>query len=100
VDVGAALAERSLASDDDVVLAVSDSFCPWNDACFTARGRKTMDEPDLSLSVNTLASAYLGGFTFSQLARVGEVEELSEGAIDRADALFRSERAPWCPEIF
>jgi predicted acetyltransferase len=100
VDVGAALAARSLAGDDDLVLAVSDTFCPWNDACFTARGQKTMEGPDLRLSVNTLASAYLGGFTFSQLARVGEVEEVSEGALDRADALFRSDRAPWCPEIF
>jgi predicted acetyltransferase len=100
VDVGAALAGRSLATDDDLVFGVSDTFCPWNDACFTARGRKTMEEPDLRLSVNTLASAYLGGFTFAQLARVGEVEEVSEGALARADALFLTERAPWCPEIF
>ncbi len=59
-----------------------------------------MEEPDLRLSVDTLASAYLGGFTFSQLARVGGVEEVSEGALARADALFRTDRAPWCPEIF
>ena len=28
------------------------------------------------------------------------VEEVSEGALARADALFRADRAPWCPEIF
>jgi predicted acetyltransferase len=100
VDVGAALAERSFATDDDLVLGISDTFCPWNDACFTVRGQKTMEEPDLRLPVDALGSVYLGGFTFRQLARVGGVEEVSEGAIDRADALFRSERAPWCPEIF
>ena len=100
VDVGAALAARSYAPDDDLVIGVVDTFCPWNDACFTARGQKTMEEPDLRLPVDTLGSVYLGGFTFRQLARVGRVEEVSEGALDRADALFRSERAPWCPEIF
>jgi len=100
VDVGAALAARSYATDDDLVIGVADTFCPWNDACFTVCGEKTMEEPDLRLPVDTLGSVYLGGFTFRQLARVGRVEEVSEGALDRADALFRSERAPWCPEIF
>jgi predicted acetyltransferase len=100
VDVGAALAARSFATGGDLVLEVADTFCPWNDARFTVRGEKTMEAPDLRLSVNTLASAYLGGFSFSQLARVGEVEEVSEGALSRADALYRTDRAPWCPEIF
>jgi predicted acetyltransferase len=100
VDVGAALGGRSYATDDELVLEVADTFCPWNDARFTVRGQKTMGEPDLRLPVDTLGSVYLGGFTFRQLARVGRVEEVSEGALDRADALFRSERAPWCPEIF
>jgi hypothetical protein len=50
--------------------------------------------------VSALGSVYLGGFTFSQLARGGRVEELRRGAIARADAMFATERAPWCPEIF
>ncbi len=100
VDVGAALAARSYAAEDSLVFEVADTFCPWNDARFTVHGEKTMEEPDLRLSVDTLASAYLGGFTFRQLARVGGVEEVSEGALARADALFRADRAPWCPEIF
>ena len=55
VDVGAALAARSFEGDDSLVLKVVDTFCPWNDACFTVRGEKTMEEPDLRLSVDTLA---------------------------------------------
>ena len=43
---------------------------------------------------------YLGGFTWSQLARSMRVAELRAGAIARADAMFRSDRAPWCPELF
>jgi predicted acetyltransferase len=100
VDVGPALAGRSYATGDEIVLGVSDTFCPWNEGCFTLDGSKTMADPDLRLSVGALGSVFLGGFTFADLARAGLVEEVTEGALDRADALFRSDRAPWCPEIF
>jgi predicted acetyltransferase len=56
--------------------------------------------PDLRCDVTALGSAYLGGFTFAELARAGRVEELQRGAAARTDAMFRSDRAPWCPEIF
>jgi predicted acetyltransferase len=52
------------------------------------------------LDVGALGSAYLGGFTFAQLARAGRVHELADGAVGRADRLFYTDRAPWCPEIF
>jgi hypothetical protein len=47
-----------------------------------------------------LGSVYLGGFTFADLDRAGRVEVLRDGALARADALFRTDRHPWCPEIF
>ena len=98
VDVGAALAARPL--EGDVVLEVGDAFCPWNDARYALDGSKTMGDADLRLDVSDLATVYLGGFTFAQLLRSGRVEEVTAGAIARADAVFRTDRAPWCPEIF
>lgn len=98
VDVGVALAARSL--EGDVVLEVGDAFCPWNDGRYSLDGSKIIEKPDLRLDVSDLASVYLGAFTFAQLRRAGRVEELTEGAISRADAAFRTDRAPWCPEIF
>jgi predicted acetyltransferase len=98
VDVGGALAARSL--EGDVVLEVADAFCPWNAACYSLNGAKTTEDADLSLDVADLATVYLGGFTFAQLQRAGLVQEVTPGAIARADAAFRSDRAPWCPEIF
>src|SRR5207248_2447414 len=62
--------------------------------------QRTNAEPELRLDVAGLGSAYLGGFTFAELARAGRVEELADGAVARADELFRVDRAPWCPEIF
>jgi predicted acetyltransferase len=98
VDVGAALAARSL--EGDVVLEVGDAFCPWNHGRYALDGSKTMENPDLRLDVSDLGSVYLGAFTFAQLQRAGRVEELSPDAVSRADAAFRTDRAPWCPEIF
>ena len=103
VDVGAALSARSYAAGSAVVLDVADEFCPWNAGLWrvTSRGAKrTTSAAQLRLDVSALGSVYLGGFTFSDLVRGGRVEELRRGAAARADAMFASERAPWCPEIF
>lgn len=99
VDVGAALAARG-RSEGDVAIEVQDAFCPWNNGTFHGDGSKTTDAGELRLDVSDLGSVYLGGFTFGQLRRAGRVEELVAGAVARADAIFRSDRAPWCPEIF
>jgi predicted acetyltransferase len=100
VDVGAALAARGWAGEEELVLEVTDSFCPWNEGRYRLDGSQTSDSPDLRLDVSDLGSVYLGGFTFGQLLRSGRVEELSAGAVQAAERLFRTERAPWCPEIF
>jgi predicted acetyltransferase len=100
VDVEAALAARSYQDGDPVVLEVRDAFCPWNEGRYRVGDGRTDDDPDLRLDVSALGSAYLSGVTFARLARTLRVEELREGAVARADALFRTDRAPWCPEIF
>jgi predicted acetyltransferase len=102
VDVEAALAARGYAADDAVVVEVSDEFCPWNQGRYRlgAGAGRTDAATDLRLDVTALASVYLGGFTFSDLLRAGLVEEVADGAVARADALVRTDRAPWCPEVF
>ncbi|MEX2210391.1 MAG: sterol carrier protein domain-containing protein [Gaiellaceae bacterium] len=101
VDVGAALSGRSYAADGRVVFEVRDEFCPWNEGRWALEGgeaARTEDEPDLELDVTALGSVFLGGFTFARLQRASRVEELREGAIARADAVFRADVAPWCPK--
>ena len=103
VEVGAALEARSYATDGAVVIDLTDAFCPWNAGVWriaNGRARKTRSAPQLRCDVTALGSVYLGGVTFSQLVRGGRVEELRRGAAARADAMFASTRAPWCPEIF
>jgi predicted acetyltransferase len=103
VDVGAALSGRAYAGDGSLVFDVRDAFCPWNEGRWRLEGgeaARTNDEPDIGLDVSDLGSVYLGGFTFRALQRAGRLDELTEGAVYRADATFRTEGLPWCPEIF
>jgi predicted acetyltransferase len=102
VDVEGALAGRSYASDDSVVVELRDEFCPWNAGRWRV-GRevaRTDDAAELELDVADLASVYLGAFTFNRLAAAERVHELKDGALTRADELFRTSRPPYCPEDF
>jgi predicted acetyltransferase len=103
VDVAAALAARSYASDPDVVLEVADTFCPWNAGRYRLAGgacERTDADADLALDAAALGAAYLGGTTLDVLARAGRVRELRVGALTAAGRGLRGDRAPWCPEIF
>lgn len=103
LDIGSALSGRRYLGDGSVVFEVEDEFCPWNEGRWKLEGgsaERTKEDADLQLPVQSLGSALLGGISFSQLRQAGRVEELRDGAITRADALFRWDRHPWCPEIF
>lgn len=107
VDVASALAGRGYASDGRLVVQLADEFCAWNDGTWSLSVdggvplvERTTDAADLACDTTDLAATYLGAFGFRQLADAGRVRELMPGAISRADAMFRTERAPWCPKVF
>ena len=108
VDVAAALAERRYAADGGLVLEVDDPFRPAGSGCYRLEGgpnaatctRDDAGTADLRLGVADLGAAYLGGVSFSLLAAGGRVDELTPGAAARADALFRTTRAPYCATTF
>ncbi len=107
VDVAAALEARGYAGPGRVVFEVRDRFCAWNEGRFAletalegAACARTDLAPEIACAVNALGAVYLGGATFRQLWRAGQVQELEPGALARADALFGSDPAPWCPFVF
>jgi predicted acetyltransferase len=103
VDVGAALSGRAYAGDGSVVLEVRDAVCPWNEGRWrvsAAGAARTEDAAELALDVSALGSAYLGAVSFAQLRSGLRLEELADGAVAQADALFARRPLPWCPEIF
>ena len=103
VDVGAALAARGYEGDGEVVIEVSDAFCPWNEGCYrvSAGGVERVESsPDLGVDVTGLGSVFLGGFSFASLKRSQRVKEFTNSAIAVADRFFATSSDPWCPEIF
>jgi predicted acetyltransferase len=103
VDVEAALSVRERRDGDPVVFELADLLCPWNSGRWRV-GQSALErtdaEPELRLGPAELGCAYLGAFTFAQLAWAGRAEELVPGALERADRIFRTDRMPWCPEVF
>lgn len=108
LDVPTALAARGYATPGRLVLDVVD-----DDLGGFAAGRVRLeadgggarctptDEPaDLRISHRLLGSIYLGGHRLRQLAPSGGVEELTAGALDRADVMFSTPLPPYCQTFF
>ncbi|MER8085881.1 GNAT family N-acetyltransferase [Streptomyces sp. NPDC058316] len=55
---------------------------------------------DLALDVRELGALYLGDESPVRLAALGRIEELTPGAVARAEGMFRAARRPWCPDVF
>ncbi|HWB34775.1 MAG TPA: GNAT family N-acetyltransferase [Rugosimonospora sp.] len=106
-DLPAALAGRRYATPVDVVLGVTDALLPENAGTWRLTGdtgsatcARTGADPDLSLDVQALGAAYLGGPTLAQLAAAGRVVEHTPGALARASAAFGWLRQPAATEGF
>jgi predicted acetyltransferase len=103
VDIGAALSGRAYGGDGSIVFGVRDAVCPWNEGRWKLEdgiASRTDADVEIALDVDALGSAYLGAVSFDQLRGALRLEELVEGAVQRADALFGWRPLPWCPEIF
>ncbi len=107
VDVASALEGRRYAVEGSLTIEVRDRVCAWNAGRFQltagatgAECRPTRADPDLALDAADLAAVYLGGNRFRTLASAGRVEEHRPGALGRADAMFMTDRVPWCPSHF
>jgi predicted acetyltransferase len=104
VDLPAALAARTYAREGTVTVeVVSDPLVPANVGIWSVgegAARRSRRRPDVRLSVQALGSVYLGGFSLRELAAAELVEEGTRGGLAKADELFRTQAAPWCPEIF
>ncbi|MEV4614516.1 GNAT family N-acetyltransferase [Kitasatospora sp. NPDC049258] len=109
VDVAAALAGRGYPGPVDLVLELTDGFCPWNAGRWRLRSDgpgkgascdRTERPAELALDVRALGSAYLGGVTLAALGAAGQVREVRDGALAEASRAFASDLAPWLPHGF
>ena len=100
VDLAAAFEVRSLAGDGAVVRRRRGRALPVERrrlaVCFDGCARVEA-EPEPRLDIRELGSVFLGGFSFSDLARAGHVEEIAPGALSartRSSPRRRSRGAP------
>ncbi|MGI5486557.1 GNAT family N-acetyltransferase [Microtetraspora malaysiensis] len=111
VDVDRALVSRAYASPVDLVIEVEDRVCPWNAGRFrlvasagpgTAKAscERTGDPADVTLPVDALGAAYLGGRPLTALGAAGLVTEHSEGALRALSTAMSWEPRPWGGLIF
>ncbi len=106
IDLQAALAARSYARADSLVLEVTDDL-PGNAGRWrldTGGDRvsiKKTDEPaEIALAARDLATLYLGAFGGTDLVRATRARELAAGAAAKLDGLFVTPRDPWLPGGF
>ncbi|MFD3698470.1 GNAT family N-acetyltransferase [Streptomyces sp. NPDC058646] len=104
LDVAAALGARTYAVPGVLVLEVTDA-AGITDGRYrldagTGACERTREAADLRLDVAALGSLYLGDESVARLAALGRVAEERPGAVALADAVFRTARRPWCPDVF
>ncbi|MER7569019.1 GNAT family N-acetyltransferase [Streptomyces sp. NPDC097941] len=106
LDVVRALEARTYEGEGELVLEVVDGSgiaggryrleaSPAGATC-TATTRSA----DLTLDVRELATLWLGDESAVRLAALGRVREERAGAGRGVDALLRTSRRPWCPDMF
>jgi predicted acetyltransferase len=111
VSVPQALAGRRYSCPVDMVIEVADDLFAENAGRWRLRapGRaedaratceRTSAAADVTLPVQSLGAAYLGGTTLGALARAGLAEQARPGAIAALSTALSWEPAPWSPTIF
>lgn len=107
LDIPKSLEARRYRLDGEIVLDVHDPLFDDNTGRYALRidgGAATCEATsapaDLALSIAELGSLYLGGVRASDLARAGRMRELTDGALETADAAFSSAPQPWSATWF
>jgi len=106
MDVPAALEARTYDSDGLVIFAVEDAARPRSSGTYRLEVRDGVGhcevvtaDADLALGIDVLGSLYLGGGNAVGMAEAGRIEGDPE-PIRMLHRLFRTDMAPWCPEVF
>jgi predicted acetyltransferase len=107
LDIPVALESRLYEQDGTLVIGVDDPFRPDN----TGRYRLTVEggeakcqkedgaEPDIACGVDVMGHLYLGGGDAYGMAHAGQIRGRDD-AVRTVHRIFRTDRAPWCPEVF
>ena len=106
MDVPSALEARSYEYDGTISVQVVDGTRPENDGVYLLEvvdGRASCDRvnerPDVSCGIDVIGQLYLGWGDGLALAAAGRLDG-EPAAVNLIHRLFRTDRPPWCPEVF
>lgn len=106
MDLPAALAARRYESDGVITVDVADPTRPESAGTYrleVADGEGSCERvtatADLTLDIDVLGHLFLGGGDAMAMAAAGRIEG-HPTVVLRLHRMFRTDRAPWCPEIF
>jgi predicted acetyltransferase len=107
-DVEAALPQRPYGDEGALTLrVVEDDIADWNNGSYRLETdgaestvTRTTESPDLTMRPAQLSVLLAGNAPATQLARAGLIEAADEAALKRADRIFATDYAPWCPDGF
>ncbi|MFG1705147.1 GNAT family N-acetyltransferase [Nonomuraea sp. M3C6] len=107
VEVDRALTSRAYSAAVDVVIEVEDDVCPWNARRWRltadptgAECKPVEDQPDLTVPVNALGSAYLGDGLLLESLAAGLLREHSPGAVRSLATALSWSPKPWAGLTF
>lgn len=110
LDVPQAFSARTYAEPGRVVFEVADrmGYTPGRfvlEAAEDGTGRCVPAGPehtevDFELDVSQLAAVYFGHHPLAVLEQAGLLEERREGGLRSAQRVLRTDRAPWCSDVF
>jgi predicted acetyltransferase len=107
IDVERALPARPYGHPGRITFEVRDAMCPWNDGRWSleagaegAVAKRTSDSPQLTMDVSTLLQLLYGQISPTNAVRCGRAEAAPDAPMSLWDAMWRTEYAPYCPNMF
>ena len=107
VDLEKAIPVRGYSEDGELNFKIFDDvMCPWNNGTWHMKIRdgkgsieRTDIEPEVSMTINSLAMILFGQISTTRAMRMGIVDLKKEDALPRYDRLLRTEYMPFCCDI-
>jgi predicted acetyltransferase len=107
LDIERALPLRPYGREGRVIFEVRDEMCRWNDGRWIldagaegATVTRAKESPQLTLDVSTLAQLLFGQVSPSRAVRYGRAEAAPNAPLELWDAMWKTEYAPFLPDIF
>ncbi len=107
LDLERLLPMRPYRGEGRIVFDLRDEMCPWNAGRWALEAgqegsavTRTKDSAQLTLDVSALAQLLYGQVSPTNAVRYGRAEAAPDAPLDLWDAIWRTDYAPFCPNLF